>query len=343
MRPYYDKPCLGKPHLSKPYLLGKSAIPELRWLLREPSLNDYRGRFMDIRYDDFFKHVFGREENKDLLIHFLNSFYKGRITITDVRYCPTEFLGEDPETRKIICDILCYTDDGRYFLLEMQRAYQDFFPRRMMHYGCRMISHQVPAGKAGDDFGLKPVNLVSLLDFQLWDDPLLLAHPQGRYLRSADNTWIDTREPFNDVNWSFIQLPMFNKGLQELKADLDRWIFLFKNLSTLTERPSSFDHPAFKKLFDITDINKLSRKEKEMFKLTIDGDRDWRNAISFAERTGEERGEKRGEERGEKRGEKRKARVVVQSLIRKTDFNDEKIAELASVSVDFVKEMRTKS
>src|SRR5690606_3155786 len=160
----------------------------------------------------------------------LNSFYQGRTTITDVKYCPTEFLGEDPKTRKIVCDILCYTDDGSYFLLEMQQVPQDFIPRRMMHYGCRIISHQVPAGKSGDNFVLNQVNVIALLNFQLWDDPQLLADPEKRYLRSADNTWTDTGEPFNDINWNFIQLPAFNKGLHELKTDLDRWLFLFNNL-----------------------------------------------------------------------------------------------------------------
>src|SRR5690606_33483185 len=105
-------------------------------------------------------------------------------------------------------------------------------------------------GKAGDDFVLQEVNIVALLNFQLWDDPQLLAHPEKRYLRSADNTWTDTGEPFNDINWNFIQLPAFNKSLDELKTDLDRWLFLFNNLENLTERPRGFDHPAFKKLFD---------------------------------------------------------------------------------------------
>ena len=155
----------------------------------------------------------------------------------------------------------------------------------------------------------------------------MLAHPEKRYLRSADNTWTDTGEPFNDINWNFIQLPAFNKSLDELKTDLDRWLFLFNNLENLTERPRGFDHPAFKKLFDITNISKLSRKEKEMFTLTIDGDRDWRNAISHARREGQEESN----------------RQVVRSLIRRTDFNNEKIAELVSVSVDFVRSIRAKS
>ena len=47
-----------------------------------------------------------------------------------------------------------------------------------------------------------------------------------------------------------------------------------------------------------------------------------------------------GEARGEARGIKSKERSVVQSLIRDTDFDDSKIASLATVTISFVKKVR---
>ncbi len=47
-----------------------------------------------------------------------------------------------------------------------------------------------------------------------------------------------------------------------------------------------------------------------------------------------------GERKGEAKGEAKKERLVVKNLVQQTDFTNEQIAALASVSVDFVKKIR---
>ena len=64
--------------------------------------------------------------------------------------------------------------------------------------------------------------------------------------------------------------------------------------------------------------------------------------INRAERIGEIRGEKRGEKIGEKRAEQIQGFNFVKALLKETDFNDEKIAMLASVKLEFVDEVRKK-
>ena len=78
------------------------------------------GVFIDPWTDWGFKHIFGREASKDVLINFLNSLLEGERVITDVHYMNNEREPEQMEMRKIVYDIYCKTDTGEYIIVEMQ-------------------------------------------------------------------------------------------------------------------------------------------------------------------------------------------------------------------------------
>ena len=69
-----------------------------------------------------FKHVFGREENKELLMGFLNQLLKPDVPIRDIQYLNTEITPDDPELRRCLFDVLCIDEEGDYYLVEMQKA-----------------------------------------------------------------------------------------------------------------------------------------------------------------------------------------------------------------------------
>ena len=52
-------------------------------------------RFIDPFSDFGFKHLFGNEPNKDILINFLNELFKGKKIITNLIYSPTEHSGDN--------------------------------------------------------------------------------------------------------------------------------------------------------------------------------------------------------------------------------------------------------
>ena len=70
------------------------------------------GKFINPFTDFGFKHIFGREMNKDILIEFLNDLLKGEHTIMDLRIMNNERLPETEQGRKVIFDIHCETDKG---------------------------------------------------------------------------------------------------------------------------------------------------------------------------------------------------------------------------------------
>ena len=64
------------------------------------------GKFINPFTDFGFKHIFGREMDKDILIEFLNDLLEGEHTIKDLRIMNNERLPETEQGRKVIFDPL---------------------------------------------------------------------------------------------------------------------------------------------------------------------------------------------------------------------------------------------
>ena len=98
-------------------------------------------------YTDFgFKKLFGTPLNKDLLISFLNSLFEGKEVVSDLTYLNGENLGNGYGDRRAIFDVYCENEQGETFIVEMQKAEQQFFKDRSVFYATFPIQNQ---GKKG--------------------------------------------------------------------------------------------------------------------------------------------------------------------------------------------------
>jgi len=61
------------------------------------------------------------------------------IKIKDITYKNTEFVGEYEEDKKVILDLYCTNEKGEHFLIEVQRAEQEFFKKRLLFYAITAI------------------------------------------------------------------------------------------------------------------------------------------------------------------------------------------------------------
>jgi hypothetical protein len=113
-------------------------------------------------FTDFgFKKLFGSEPNKDLLIDFLNQVLPGKHKIKDLTYARTEQLGNSEADRKAIFDLYCIGENSERFIVEMQKAKQNFFKDRSVYYSSFPIQEQA---KKGDwNYQLAAVYMVGIL------------------------------------------------------------------------------------------------------------------------------------------------------------------------------------
>ena len=85
-------------------------------------------------FTDFgFKKLFGEEASKPLLLDFLNALLPNQSKIIDLTFKNTEQLGQTDADRKAIYDIYCENEKGEKFIVELQKARQNYFIERTIY------------------------------------------------------------------------------------------------------------------------------------------------------------------------------------------------------------------
>ncbi len=83
-------------------------------------------KYINLLTDFGFKRVFGTEPNQNLLIAFLNTLLPADRQIQDVIFKNNETIGNTPVDHKAIFDIYCQGENGKRFIVELQKAKQNF-------------------------------------------------------------------------------------------------------------------------------------------------------------------------------------------------------------------------
>ena len=120
-------------------------------------------------FTDFgFKKLFGEEPHKELLISFLNTLLPQHHQIQDLQYTKNEYQGVTALDRKAIFDLNCISTTGERFIVELQKAKQNYFKDRSVYYATFPIREQAQRGDW--DFKLSAVYTVGILDFVFEED-----------------------------------------------------------------------------------------------------------------------------------------------------------------------------
>ena len=251
-------------------------------------------------YTDFgFKKLFGTPLNKDLLISFLNSLFKGREVVRDLTYLNGENLGNGYGDRRAIFDVYCENEQGETFIVEMQKAEQQFFKDRSIFYSTFAIQNQ---GKKGIwDFNLKGVYTVGILDFVFPDHE----YPKDSLRHEVKLVDVDEKHVFYDkLTFLYLEMPKFSKKEDELKTMYDKWLFVLHNLSRLMKRPAALQERIFTRLFEQAEIALYTPEERQDYEDSLKVYRDMKNVLDTAELKGMKKGMKKGLEKGLEKGRK---------------------------------------
>ena len=231
---------------------------------------DDNSRYINPKTDFAFKHFFGKEPHKDLLIGFLNSIFKGRKHIVDLEYNNLNHQGISPEDRKNIFDVYCTGDKGEKFIVEMQQAKRSFFKDRMIYYTSNLIYQQGASVNSDWNYELPEVYLVAIMDFS-FDD----SHP---HQYEHDVRLMDVRthaEFYKKLGYIFIEMPKFRKAETELETDEDGWLFSLGHMDELKEIPLSLrNKEEFVKLFSVAEVSNLDPDEMKAYQASLKVARD---------------------------------------------------------------------
>ena len=255
--------------------------------------------FFDPLSDFGFKRIFASEENKDLLINFLNACIADDVgTITDISMLPNEQSGVSPQEKKVVFDIYCRNADGQFFIIEMQRAKQHFFAERVITYVSRVVSSQ--AEKGTRRYEIPYIYSFNILDYCASEFDRCDNFFHKVQLKNERN------EIFSDkTTYYFVELPKF-AAVKEKGSDgspMHKWLELLTSIASSTDQDyGASEKGVFRKLIEECKISKLSNMEREEYEKSIFDYEDVRDAIACAREDGVEEGFEQGLEQGVKKG-----------------------------------------
>jgi predicted transposase/invertase (TIGR01784 family) len=232
-------------------------------------------RYISLLTDFGFKRIFGTEPNKSFLVDFLNTLLPDHHQIADLTFRNTEQLGSTSIDRKAIFDIYCEAVSGERFIVEIQKAKQNFFKDRSVYYATFPIQEQ--ALKGDWDFQLSAVYTVGVLDF-VFDDH---RHDQTilHVIQLKDQ---DCQVFYDKLKFIYIELPKFTKTLDQLTSHFDKWLYLLKHLAELSDRPETLQEGVFNDLFEAAEIANFSPAEQNTYQNSLKYYRDMNNVVSTA-------------------------------------------------------------
>ena len=237
-----------------------------------------------------FKYIFGAPSSGEFLIDFLNSLFandSGFEPIVSITYSDKEKSREREEGRAAVYDILCTTDTGRQFIVEMQRDSQGFFIDRSIYYMSRSICDQAIKGRDWN-FQLLPVHFVSFMDFTL---PEL----EGKIVSEAMLCDMDSHKPLSkNMRYTYIQLPMFDKKEEDCHTELDRWLFTLINMHEMDAMPFTHQSKLFQKLANVASYANLSPEDRREYDRDLKAYRDISNQLAYSYEQGVDVGVKQG-------------------------------------------------
>ncbi len=275
-------------------------------------------------FTDFgFKRLFGQEQNKSILIGFLNALFEKGLVVKDLVYRDKEQLPESFGIRGVIFDVFCTTSTGEHFILEMQNKNQGHFEDRALYYVARGIVRQ---GKRGSwDYSYDAVIGIYFTNFTQ-----TILQNSFRSDFGLRRLGIDDPQKLQVLTQKlrlvFLQMPLFNKTKSECSSELDKWMYIFKNMEKLKNIPWC-DQEEFETIANIAKLDAMSEEERNHYD---DALREFQDAYATHLYAKEE---------GLNKGKLDRSLEIAQSLLQ-DDCSDAFIAKHTGLSIEDIEKLR---
>ena len=256
------------------------------------------------RVDFAFKKLFGSEENKDILLPFLNAILPPQDQLKSIELKNPYNLQDYPSDKLSILDIRAIDTQGRHLTIEMQVTDQLHYEKRALFCWSDVYAKQLGAGQGYSD--LKKTISIHVLNFNLMDEE---AYHNVYKIKNMTTHQV----AFEDFQLHTIELKKFTTDLAHLKTSLDRWVtFLTKaHEFSKTQIPQVLkQEPGLEKAITVLDTLFLNEKERDLYDGQLKWLRDEEAAIQKALLRGEEKGRVEGKVEGRLEGKQEIAKTL---------------------------------
>ena len=132
---------------------------------------------------------------------------------------------------------------------------------------------------------MKSVYTIAILDFVFDEDK----NEPNKYRYDIKLSDIKTKRVFYDkLTFIYLEMPKFNKAIDELETRFDKWLYVLRNLNRLDRVPDKLRERIFEKLFETAEIAKFTTLEAQLYKDSLKYYRDLKNSLDTAKEEGRE-------------------------------------------------------
>jgi predicted transposase/invertase (TIGR01784 family) len=215
-------------------------------------------KFINPKTDYAFKKIFGSDESHDILLSFLNAIiYQGQAIIQSLEIIDPYAPGRISGLKTTYFDVKAKLHNGQRVLIEMQAFTVPAFSERMFYNTAKMYVNQLKIGETYPE--LVPSIGVAIIDFTIFNQTKEVISSFGL---KEEKLLFDYPEV--PVKLVYVELPKFQKKLEELANIGERWLYFLQKARELEEVPSQMSEiPEINQAFTIANRINLSAEELE--------------------------------------------------------------------------------
>jgi predicted transposase/invertase (TIGR01784 family) len=230
-------------------------------------------------FTDFgFKKIFGEEASKPLLLDFLNALLPENDKIATLSFKNNEQLGQTEFDRKAIYDIYCENEKGEKFIVELQKAKQNYFKETTIYYSTFPIQEQAEKGEW--NYNLKAVYCIGILDFTF--DDYESESEKNEVIHTIKLKNQNGKTFYDKLTYIYLEMPNFKKNEADLKSRIEQWLYFIKYLEDFQTIPNIFNDEVFSKAFEKAEIAKYGAIELDNYENSLKSYRDLKGIIDTA-------------------------------------------------------------
>ncbi|MGB3545885.1 MAG: Rpn family recombination-promoting nuclease/putative transposase, partial [Saprospiraceae bacterium] len=99
---------------------------------------------------------------------------------------------------------------------------------------------------------------------------------------------------YDKLKYVYVELPKFRNTADELSTRREKWLYVFRHLARLNERPEPLKERIFERLFEVAKISNFSPEEQDEYEESLKVYRDIKNVVDTSREEGMEEGIEKG-------------------------------------------------
>ncbi|AIQ63144.1 hypothetical protein PSTEL_08600 [Paenibacillus stellifer] len=197
---------------------------------------------LDPRVDFVFKRIFGSENNKDVLLAFLNRIFTeaGEPPLTEIILMNPYTDKDDPLDKQSIFDVYAKTAEGKLIDIEMQLFNKYDIEKRTLFYWSKRYASQLQEGEKYQE--LKKCVTINILNYAFLPND---EYHNVFHLRE-DRSGIPL---IDDIEIHFLELPKLDDAIPS-NGGLENWLLFLKGVDTTHWEVLKMNEPGLEKAMD---------------------------------------------------------------------------------------------